>query len=181
MPSKSPISTDTPTEFPTVIQTAFPSEYPMIMLTVNPSQSPSTVLTQYPSEVPITMGTTMDDEISTSIFTTEIVKVESTEIVLSSTEQEGEECPLLDAAIIYFYYFGVLDRKCNFCLYEIGKRAERRCEIIESFADNVVDTFSQCLLNVCGYDCTLGQLEINDESEGVNECNCDTLQCSVLQ
>ena len=88
----------------------------------------------------------------------------------------------MDLAIKYFYYFKYdkIQRACNICLYEERKRAQRVCERIEDFLEGVQDYFSDCFLNVCDYDCLVGELEFSDVAGDDEYCGCETFQCPTF-
>ena len=99
-----------------------------------------------------------------------------------TTEEEDEECPGLDLAITYLYIFeyNKVQKACDICLYEKGgKRSQRRCERIESFIDGVMDYYGECLLNVCDYSCTFGELVAVDQNDASEICGCETFICPL--
>ena len=109
-----------------------------------------------------------------------------------STTEEGQQCPLLDLKILLFYVFryDYVQRKCDICLYEEErgnrayggrnrKRKERGCERIEDFLNGIVDDYSNCVLSVCDYHCTIDKLKLSPNAGDEDQCGCEIFECNV--
>ena len=132
-----------------------------------------------PTESP-TAYPTIFSEAPTSFPTYDIVN--STEIAFMTTEEDGTECSGLDSAIAYLYEFEYnhTQETCNLCLHQKGKRAERECEKMGNIIDGVVDEFSVCLLSVCDYGCTVGELIHVSRSDTIELCGCDSFEYPLV-
>ena len=191
-PTDNPTTTE-PTEGPTSDPTtAAPTDEPTgSQTTAEPSANPSDAPTMEPTDDIATSSSTL--EISNnpthtpSIEPTEAIASSTSTIIIEdtidtpSTTEEGQECPGLEVAMALYYFFRYdqIQRKCDICLYEDkGKRQERICEKIEDLIEGVVNNYSECMLNVCDYDCTIDELQVNPKfTAGEDSCGCNTLEC----
>ena len=170
VPSRSP--SESPSWSPS---TSSPTSAP----TKNPSKSPSLT----PTSEPTTLIKDLTNEPNvTSILVSTLASTDHNNTsYISSTKELGKECLGLDLAITLFYFFEYdrIQKKCDICLYqERGQRAQRTCERIADFVGGIVDDYSKCMLNICGYECAIDQLQLSPKFIDSDEsCGCNVLEC----
>ena len=120
------------------------------------------------------MKPTISDELSSS---TEII----VETISTIAEFDDGQCLVSDLVFEYFFNFNGIQRKCDICIYEDKtRRQERRCEMIENLIEGFVNDYGECMLNVCDYDCTADELQLNPKfNAGKESCRrgCNIFEC----
>ena len=112
----------------------------------------------------------------------------TTEQIADETEEQGEQCPGLDFNIwfTYWFQFNAVQRTCDICLDDNlgqgrgGRRNQRDCERVSDFLVGVQDDFSNCMLNVCRYDCTVDKLVLSPNAGDEFFCGCEIFECRTF-
>ena len=192
--SASPTTSDPTTISPT---SAAPTTSPSIApITVSPTSSNPTSSSATTQElIPSTLSSNTITETTIEPFvptnkpsmepTMNNTVIPSTDIISATipttAEFDDEQCIVADIVFAVVFQFDRIKRKCDICLYEDQtRRQDRRCEIIENLIENFVNDYGQCMLNVCKYDCTVDQLQLNPKvTAGEEECRrgCNIFEC----
>ena len=144
--------------------------------TVATEMESTIVVSTSPTSEPSMEPTINNEVISSTDIISETMETSTT------TDFDDEQCFVSDTIFAVFFSFDQIKRKCDICLYEEAKtrRQDRRCEIIEDLIDGFVNDYGECMLNVCDYNCTVGELQLNPKfTAGEDECRrgCNMFEC----